>query len=98
MSKARVYMKFDEDVNVLIVEVTDNIAFEYIKMIRQHLWPEVESMTMETVDIVSDGGEEYKNVRRYRIPAYKDRVDIFFDAAKHALSYSIQKSIPNSNN
>lgn len=94
----RVYMRFDEELNLLIVEVTEKVAFGYLKMIRQHLWPEVEHMKMEIVDVVGGTGREYKNVRRYVIPAYKDRVEIFFDAAKSALSHSIQKSIPNSDN
>lgn len=94
----RVYMKFDEELKLLIVEVTAKVAFSYMRMIRLHLWPEVEKMKMETVDVVGDSGRQYKNVRRYTIPAYKDRVDIFFDAAKSALVNSIKKSVSNSDN
>ena len=97
-NKARAFMKYDEDKGALIVELTDNVAFEYMKMIRHHLWPEVESMKMETVDVVSESGEKYNGVRRYTIPAAKDRVEVFFDAAKGALANSIKKSIPNSDN
>lgn len=94
----RVYVKFDEELNLLIIEVTEKVAFVYMRMIRKHLWPEVEHMESEIVDVVGDTGKEYKSVRRYIIPVYKDRVEFFFDAAKHMLAEGIKKSIPNSDN
>jgi hypothetical protein len=96
--QARFYMRYDEELRVLIVEVTQNVAFSAMKIIRIHLWPEVEHMQSETIDCISDNGHEYKNVIRYIIPAYVDRVERFFDAAKHVLAKNIKESIPHSDN
>lgn len=91
-------MRYDEVEECLVVEATNNVTTDYMKMIKDHLWPEVEHMTKEVVDITSSSGKTYKQVNKYFIPAYKDRVDIFFDAAKVVLSQSIKKSIINSAN
>ena len=98
--KNRAYfnMRYDEVEECLVVEATSNVTTDYMKMIKDHLWPEVEHMTKNVVDVISSNGTHYKNVNQYIIPAYRDRVDIFFDAAMSVLSNSIQKSIPTSNN
>lgn len=98
MSDARLYMKYDEELSLLIIEISESVAFTWMKMIRKHLWPEVEHMKKEIIEAVGDNGKTYKNVLRYVIPCYKDRVEIFFAAAKHLVVENIKKSIPNSDN
>lgn len=98
MAEARFYMKFDKDANMLIVEVTENIAFKVMRSLRTHLWPEIENMKLEIVNHTNEEGYLYKEVRRYTIPIYADRVAVYFEAAQHQLTESIKRSIANSDN
>jgi hypothetical protein len=97
-NRARFYMKYDKNENILTIEVTQEVAFRVMKSLRFHLWPEIENMTLETINHISEDGYEYKNVRRYKIHIYEDRVSDYFEAAHRQLTESIKSSIVNSDN